>query len=617
MWIFDELDGSGRLLKHREGHSEAPNKVRFYGNDARNILSSSEDGTFRDFSLLHEDQNLEMSYKKMAKPIKRGNPNLQLPPISDFAFSTYRDRDWDNVISCHRRHRFPYLWSRENHVISQTPLQVGRDVSGVTSAVAVSLCGNFGVVATDKGQIHKFNMQSGLHRGLFGGNDRSQCHSAIITGLEVDALNKYLISISYDKTLKQWDFYTRKLLQTVETPYRMELMVMHKENYMIAIANEYHQIEIYDARTLRKVRHFDAHEQRITDLSFSPDAKWLISASLDKSLKIWDLAASSLVEWVTFKKPVVSFDISPKGDMLATAHAGSRGIFFWTNRFMFESMVIRKTPATGVLMKMPEASEVRGHHTRDVMYAEPETEVIDIEALKKQLTQERGQDQDDIDNIEMLDHTDQQISEDLRTLSDAPKSKAKILYNLDVIKSRNKPVDLNKKEVELPFFLPSLTSDAKGFDFFTGGADAAKSEEKNSKTKDDKTISFKDWHSKLETLFAQKNHTDITDYLKSLPPSKIDLEFRQLQSVVGQNEQALEDALHYFIEALKFNSNFELIQAFISSFLKIYGETLIKNKRYSENLDELNRVQQEQWNKFEDMFMKNGFLIGHLSNIQL
>lgn len=35
------------------------------------------------------------------------------------------------------------------------------------TAVAVSHCGNFGIVATASGRMDKYNMQSGLHRGTF------------------------------------------------------------------------------------------------------------------------------------------------------------------------------------------------------------------------------------------------------------------------------------------------------------------------------------------------------------------------------------------------------------------------------------------------------------------
>lgn len=40
-------------------------------------------------------------------------------------------------------------------------------VPAAATAVAVSLCGNFGIVGTASGRMDKYNMQSGIHRGRF------------------------------------------------------------------------------------------------------------------------------------------------------------------------------------------------------------------------------------------------------------------------------------------------------------------------------------------------------------------------------------------------------------------------------------------------------------------
>lgn len=40
VWIFDQPDGGGRLLRQRSGHSAPPNKVQHYDNNGKNILSA-------------------------------------------------------------------------------------------------------------------------------------------------------------------------------------------------------------------------------------------------------------------------------------------------------------------------------------------------------------------------------------------------------------------------------------------------------------------------------------------------------------------------------------------------------------------------------------------------
>lgn len=49
IWIFDNADGSGRLLHCRDGHSKPPNFIRFHGSDGCFILSAGSEGTIKAF----------------------------------------------------------------------------------------------------------------------------------------------------------------------------------------------------------------------------------------------------------------------------------------------------------------------------------------------------------------------------------------------------------------------------------------------------------------------------------------------------------------------------------------------------------------------------------------
>ncbi len=48
----------------------------------------------------------------------------------------------------------------------------------------------------------------------------------------------------------------------------------------------------YDYEAARLVRRFRGHTDRITDLALAADARWLLSASLDGSLRVWDVPAA-------------------------------------------------------------------------------------------------------------------------------------------------------------------------------------------------------------------------------------------------------------------------------------------------------------------------------------
>ena len=129
------------------------------------------------------------------------------------------------------------------------------------SAVAVSLCGNFGVLGYMNGRIVKFLMQSGVEKGPFALHTNNPIgealHSGEITGLGLDSLNKFLVSSSADRTLKLWDFYRAKLLKTYQCDYPVNNMAYNRLNDLVAFSASDLSITLLNTKSnLKKVRYF-------------------------------------------------------------------------------------------------------------------------------------------------------------------------------------------------------------------------------------------------------------------------------------------------------------------------------------------------------------------------
>lgn len=45
-----------------------------------------------------------------------------------------------------------------------------------------------------------------------------------------------------------------------------------------------------------RVRVFEGHTDRVTDLVVSEDCRWLLSASMDGTLRVWDIPASATLQ---------------------------------------------------------------------------------------------------------------------------------------------------------------------------------------------------------------------------------------------------------------------------------------------------------------------------------
>ena len=64
----------------------------------------------------------------------------------------------------------------------------------------------------------------------------------------------------------------------------------------MAISLEDLNIELMDIMTRKIVRKFqNAHQSPLTDMTFSSDSRWLLTSSLDKTVKVWDVPSGSLI----------------------------------------------------------------------------------------------------------------------------------------------------------------------------------------------------------------------------------------------------------------------------------------------------------------------------------
>jgi hypothetical protein len=83
-----------------------------------------------------------------------------------------RERDWCNVITAHDGDTRAYTWRLQHFTIGEAALVPpagelqGQPAAPVTS-VAISSCGNFGLVGSASGRIDRYNMQSGAYRGSY------------------------------------------------------------------------------------------------------------------------------------------------------------------------------------------------------------------------------------------------------------------------------------------------------------------------------------------------------------------------------------------------------------------------------------------------------------------
>jgi U3 small nucleolar RNA-associated protein 21 len=568
MWIFDSLDGRPRLLKSRSGHSFPPSFVRYHGSDGRSIISAGRDHALRFFSTIRDEQNIELSQgsiESKAHKIGKTPEDLILPSVIMFSSSDAKQRDWDNLLTCHFESSSAKTWSVSRKAIGNHTLK-SIDKSSIKS-VAVSFCGNFGFIGCASGMIEMYNMQSGIHRKSYGGKFG---HTRAITGVVLDSVNRNLASCSLDGTIKIWNFKSAECETTIDIGYPIDKMIYFPENDFLAISSDDLTLRIVDIRTYKVVREFTGHRNRITDFCFSPDGRWLVSSSLDSTIRTFDIPAGFCVDIFKVCNIAVSLTFSPTGDYLATAHVGSLGIHLWQNKAQFRNLNLGRVTDKHIFeaVTLPEAE-----------YFEDDT------------------------SSNLIFKTVDQLASEMITLSLEPKSKWQNILNLETIKKRNKPKEPPKAPEKAPFFLPTQPGLLPTFTI-----------EKKEDNEDSPKIRL-DVSSRTEFVTKLENGEmeSIKAHLLGLSPSALDLEIRSF--VLDDDFRVLKLFLRSIIELVKLHTDFEIYQACQCAFFNIHGDIIIANRgSFEDILIELRIVVNESWERIEGLLQQSMCLLDFSRN---
>ncbi|RAL53865.1 hypothetical protein DM860_004336 [Cuscuta australis] len=618
MWIFDTTDGDPRLLRFRSGHSAPPSCIKYYAN-GRHILSAGQDRAFRLFSVVQDQQSRELSQKnvsKRAKKLKLKEEDIKLKPVIAFDVAEIRERDWCNVVTCHMDTAKAYVWRLQNFVLGEHILSPCPENPTPVKACAISACGNFAVIGTSGGWIERFNLQSGISRGSYGDTilqgKNHYAHDGEVIGIACDSTNTLMISAGYHGDVKIWDFKGKGLKSRLDIDCSLVKIVYHRSNGLLATAADDLVIRVFDAVALRMVRKFQGHADRITDMCFSEDGKWLLTSSMDETLRIWDVILARQIDAIQVDISITALSLSPNMDVLATTHVDQNGIYLWVNQAMFSSASNFESYGSGkeiVSVKMPSVSSEETLQDND----DKATVIKPQEVL---------------DSSQIVPTLEQQIP-GLVTLSLLPKSQWQSLINLDIIKERNKPIEPPKKPEKAPFFLPSIPS-LSGEILFKPSEEVG--DEKNSQdgekgeNRRKPNLPVSKFLHVLQSSAESQNFEAFTDYIKSVSPSALDMEMRVLQLIDDDDDQDIvmdrqelyfiELLLDYFIHETTCRNNFEFVQALIRLFLKIHGEAIRQQPKLREKAQKLLEIQSGVWRRVDKLFQSSRCMVAFLSNSQ-
>ncbi|KAK3312409.1 Utp21 specific WD40 associated putative domain-containing protein [Apodospora peruviana] len=525
---------------------------------------------------------------------------------------------WESVVTAHKNDPWARTWFWGRKRAGRWAFKTG-DGSDV-STVAISPCGTFALVGSVGGSLDMFNLQSGRHRQRFPSRltpaqlrqvklsqlksmdkvgqlqTRSSKtsftpgtgkHTRAVTGIVVDSLNKTVISCSLDGTIKFWDFVTGNLVDVIDWAPMTGIVGCryHPGNDLIAFACDDHSIRVVDVETKRTIRELWGSGDTINDFCFSDDGRWIVAASQDSVVRVWDLSTSHLIDAFRLEKPCTALAFSSTGEYLAGATQGELGVHIWTNRTLFKHVPTRQISEKEIAqISAPTSSGEGGQGLLEAAF--------DKESVPD--------DDDGVVSAPVLD----QLNADMMTLSLVPKSRWQTLLHIDLIKQRNKPKEPPKAPEKAPFFLPSVGGGRPDALVPIGGAEAAAADGTVSRlTQLDQTRPQQAFTAKLLAGAESGDYNEFIEHMKGLPPSAADLELRSLSMGEGDDESSNE--LLHFIRALTSRlvarRDYELTQAWMTVFLRLHFDLVMENESLLKALAVWKEHQEKERDRLDDL----------------
>jgi U3 small nucleolar RNA-associated protein 21 len=670
-WIFDEspFNPVPRILHERRGHAAPVSRLHFLpsasdGSDdtGKWLVSGSDDRSLWGWSLRRDGQSTEISQGAIQKKAKKQGllsagkedslEHLKCPPITSIACCLNRDggigavpgkhpiwqpsgkgkqvsaetsamTGWESILTAHANDKKARTWFWGRKRAGRWAFETG-DGGNVTS-VAMSPCGTFGAVGSEKGGIDLYNLQSGIHRqrfparltpmqakqlrldvernGLIEEDDgkkkiyRGQGkHAAAVVGIAIDNLNKSVVSAGADGKIKFWDFNTGMLQHEINWAgaVRITSMRHHRHSDLAAFTCEDGCIRVIDVSSQKLIRELwparkaipELSDVQFSDFCFSSDGRW-IAASAGSCVLLWDLPTGHLIDAFKLRAACTSLAFSPTGEYLATSTRDSLGVDIWTNRALFTYVPSRHISEKELV--------------RILQSAETQAPTVSGENGQNLLITEAGEESEEDDLALDLEAGDAlgDLADDLLSLSLVPRSQWQNLLHLDLIRQRNKPTEAPKKPEKAPFFLPSLqtgkpntsegNASAKALldsAFAAQAAEELQQEQSRILTQSRLSQNQSTFSTLLATTSAVTHIDDDDDddraasnaaiqaflsHLSSLPPSAADIQIRSLSAT----------ELLPFICTLTWlarqRRDFELVQAWMAVFLRVHGDVLLSS----------------------------------------
>lgn len=310
-----------------EGHI-GPVKSVIFSPDGRYILSCSWDKTARLWNSQGREVNILKGHKKAvltsafspnSKYILTGSADntvflwdLRGKKIRDFigheaaVNSVSFSPDGENILTGSRDGTVR-LWNLEGKEIT-----VFKRHGGPVTSAAFSPDGHHILTGSEDRTARLWNL-SGKELQIFKG------HNNRVTSAIFSPDSRFILTSSLDEIIRMWDI--RGLVSRILKKQKTSV-----HSVTISPGNKYALSGLSDGTILlmglqengKVILDFSGHDDAVTSCIFSPDGRYILTASEDHTARLWDLAGNEVLSLKKHKDVVSSAAFSPDGKYILT-----------------------------------------------------------------------------------------------------------------------------------------------------------------------------------------------------------------------------------------------------------------------------------------------------------
>jgi hypothetical protein len=154
-----------------------------------------------------------------------------------------------------------------------------------------------------------------------------QGHTNDVTGCAYSPDGRWIVSASYDQTLKVWDASSGTAHLTLQgyTDWLRGCTYSPDGRWIVSASSD-QTLKVWDASSGTAHLTLRGHAGSVTGCAYSPDGRWIVSASRDHTLKVWDVKTGRSPAVLRVEGALFGCCFSADGEHLITC--GKQGLYF-------------------------------------------------------------------------------------------------------------------------------------------------------------------------------------------------------------------------------------------------------------------------------------------------